>query len=210
MPRIQRVPEAHVQYAYGIYLLEPKHRLMKALRKRYQPSIHGHKAWGSSFLLMDYLTHNGIRKGSKAVEIGCGWGGISVFAGRKFNSKMTAVDLDGAVFPYLDVLADLNGVKVSYKERDFAKLSGQDFKDQRYVFGSDICFWDSLVDPLCKMVNRAIKAGVKRVVITDPGRPTFYEFCDRMAAKHRTELQEWYAIEPDRFEGEVIDIRPKK
>ena len=31
-----------------------------------------------------------------------------------------------------------------------------------------------------------------------------------MAKKHDTKLQEWYAIEPERFEGEVIDIRPRK
>ena len=209
MPRLQRVPEAHVQYAYGVYLLEPKHRLMKALKKRYQPSIHGHKAWGSSYLLMDYLSHNGIRRGSKAMEIGCGWGGLSIFCAHRFKCKMTAVDLDAAVFPYLDVLADLNGVGVKTKASDYGKLKGADFKEQRYLFGSDICFWDSLVDPLCKMVNRALKAGVKRVVIADPGRPTFYEFCDRMADKHNAVLHEWYAIEPERFEGEIVEISHK-
>ena len=210
MPKIQRVPEAHVQYAYGIYLLETKHRLIKALRKRYQPSIHGHRAWGSSFVLMDYLQHNSIKKGASAAEIGCGWGGLSVFCAKTFSAKMTGIDLDQAVFPYLDVLADLNDVKIKHLQADFSKLKAVELSKHRYLFGSDVCFWDSLVEPLGKLVNRAIKAGVERVIITDPGRPTFYEFCDAMSKKHDTTLQEWYAIEPERFEGEVLEIRPKK
>ena len=210
MPRLQRVPEANVEYAYGIYLLTTKHRLIKTLRKRYQPSIHGHRTWGSSFILMDYLNHNGIRRGAKALEVGCGWGPVSVFCARQFKAKMTAVDLDNEVFPFVDVLADLNAVQVKTRRADFTKLKKADLASQQYVFGSDICFWDSLVKPLARLVNRAMDAGVKRVVITDPGRPTFYEFCDLMAKKHNTTLQEWYAIEPERFEGEVIDIRPKK
>jgi predicted nicotinamide N-methyase len=210
MPRLERVPEAHIDYAYGIYLLDTKHRLIKALKRRYKPSIHGHKTWGSSFLLMDYLSHHGIRRGAQGMEVGCGWGGVSVYCAHQFNAKMTAVDLDRAVFPYVDVLAELNGVEVAHHTADFTKIKAPELAQQRYLFGSDICFWDSLVKPLARLVNRSFKAGVERVVITDPGRPTFYEFCDLMAQKHDTKLQEWYAIEPERFEGEVVDIRPKK
>ena len=210
MPRLERVPEAHIEYAYGIYLLDNKHRLIKTLRKRYQPSIHGHKSWGSSFLMMDYLTHHGIRRGAKAMEVGCGWGGISVFCAHHFKAKMTAVDLDPAVFPFVDVLAELNAVEVQTQQADLTKIKVADIGEHRYLLGSDICFWDSLVKPLARLIDRSFKAGVDRVVITDPGRPTFYELCDLMAQKHDAKLQEWYAIEPERFEGEVLDIRPKK
>ena len=210
MPKLQRVPEANVEYAYGIYLLTRKHRLIKTLRKRYQPSIHGHRTWGSGYLLMDYLSHNGMRRGAKGIEIGSGWGQVSVFCAREFKAKMTAVDMDAAVFPFMDVLAELNAVSVKPLRADFGKLKAAQLEGHRYLIGSDVCFWDSLVQPLARLVNRAIKSGVKRVVITDPGRPTFYEFCDLMAKKHDTKLQEWYAIEPERFEGEVVDIRPRK
>ena len=117
--------------------------------------------------------------------------------------------LDSAVFPFVDVLAELNAVTVTTQRADFTKLKKADLAGQQYLIGSDICFWDSLVKPLARLVNRALAAGVKRVVIADPGRPTFYEFCDMMAQKHDARLQEWYAIEPERFEGEVIDIRAK-
>ena len=133
-----------------------------------------------------------------------------MFCAHQFKARMTAVDLDSAVFPFVDVLAELNAAQVQHMQADFTKLKTAQLSEQRYLFGSDICFWDSLVSPLARLVNRAFKAGVERVVITDPGRPTFYEFCDLMSRRHDTKLQEWYAIEPERFEGKVIDIRPKK
>ena len=49
---------------------------------------------------------------------------------------------------------------------------------------------------------------VERVIITDPGRPTFYELCDIARQKHHVELHEWYATEPRHFVGEVVEIRP--
>lgn len=210
MPKLQRVPEANVEYAYGVYLLTTKHRLIKALKKRYKPSIHGHRAWGASFLLMDYMRHRGMRKGAQAAEIGCGWAGLSVFCAREFNAKMTAVDLDPAVFPFMDVLTEINAVKVKQQKADFTKLKGTDLGQYRYILGGDVCFWDSMVKPLVRMTNRALKNGVESVILADPGRPTFYEFCDQMADQHDTRLQEWYAIEPERYEGEIVEIKLHK
>ena len=209
MPKLQQVPEANVEYAYGIYLLSTKHRLIKTLRKRYKPSIHGDRAWGSSFLLMDYLSERGIKKGAKAAEIGCGWAGLSVFCARKFAASMTAMDLDPAVFPYVEVLADLNGVEIEQKQVDFTKLKGADLAPYSHIIGGDICFWDALVQPLVRMTNRALKNGVESVIIADPGRPTFYEYCDQMASKYDVGLQEWYASEPDRYEGEIVEVKLK-
>lgn len=210
MPKLERVPEANVEYAYGIYLLTTKHRLIKALKKRYKPSIHGDRAWGASFLLMDYLRERGMRKGAKAAEIGCGWGGLSVFCAREFDAKMTGIDLDPAVFPYMEVLTDLNAVKVKSKKADFTKLKGAELGQFHHIVGGDVCFWDSLVQPLARMTKRALKNGVESVIIADPGRPTFYEFCDLMAQDHDTHLQEWYAIEPERYEGEIVEIKVRK
>ncbi len=207
MPKLQRVPEAHVEYAYGVYMLTPKHRLIKTMRKRYQPSIHGTKAWGAGYLLMDYLVHNRMARGARVMEIGCGWAGVSIFCARQFRAKVTAVDLDAAVFPFVDVMADLNAVQLTQKRADFTRLPGKELGAHRYIVGSDICFWDSLVKPISRMVNRALDNGTRKIVITDPGRPTFYELCDLVARKHKTTLQEWYASEPERFEGEVLEIR---
>ena len=39
MPRLQRVPEPHVQYAYGVYLLGHKHSVDKGAEKS-APTLH--------------------------------------------------------------------------------------------------------------------------------------------------------------------------
>jgi predicted nicotinamide N-methyase len=206
MPKVERMPEPNVYQAYGIYLLESKHRLIRRLKKEYQPSVHGHKTWDSSFLLMDYLEHNPIRKGAKVLEVGCGWGPASVYCAKRFKAKVTGLDIDREVFPFLDVLAELNDVKVKSKVSRFEKLKGKELGEFDLLIGSDICFWDNLVKPLHRLISRSLKAGTKRVIITDPGRPTFYELCDLCTDKFKVSLAEWYSVEPERNTGEVVEI----
>ena len=210
MPKLERMPEDHIYQAYGIYLLRSQHRLIRRLKKRYQPSVHGHKTWNASFLLMDYLDHKPIAKGTKVLEIGCGWGPASVYCASRFKAKVTGLDIDREVFPFLDVLAELNGVKVKRLVSKFENLKPKQLADFHTIVGSDVCFWDSMVKPLYQLVNRAMKAGTQRFIITDPGRPTFYELADMCSKKFKVKLSEWYAVEPERFEGEIVEITPKK
>ena len=209
MPKLQPIPEEYVYQAYGIFFLEPKHRLIRRLKKAYQPSVHGHKTWNSSFLLMDYLQHYPLKKKSKVLEIGCGWGPGAVFCAREFKAKVTGLDIDKEVFPFLDVLAELNDVEVTPMTRRLESLKGTDLAKFDCIVGSDICFWDSLVKSLGQMINRGLKNGVERIIITDPGRPTFYELCDYARKKHDVDLQEWYATKPRHFTGEVVEFRRK-
>ncbi len=210
MPKLERMPEDHIYQAYGIYLLRSQHRLIRRLKKRYRPSVHGHKTWNASFLLMDYLHHKPIAKGTKVLEIGCGWGPASVYCARRFKAKVTGLDIDRDVFPFLDVLAELNGVKVKRLVTKFENLKSKQLADYHTIVGSDVCFWDSMVKPLYQLINRSMKAGTQRFIITDPGRPTFYELADMCSKKFKVKLVEWYAVEPERFEGEIVEITPKK
>jgi predicted nicotinamide N-methyase len=210
MPKLERLPEPNIYQAYGIYLLETKHRLIRRLKKAYQPSVHGHKTWNASFLLMDYLQHEPLANRSRVLEIGCGWGPGSVFCASRFKARVTALDVDKEVFPFLDVLAALNGVDITPLASRFEKLTDADLAAFDVIVASDVCFWNKMVKPLSRLVTRALDAGVKRVIITDPGRPTFYEFCDLVRKEHRVELQEWYSTEPEYFTGEVVEIRPIK
>ena len=41
------------------------------------------------------------------------------------------------------------------------KLTTRQLRQYDMLIAADICFWDELVDPVYKMVNRAVKAGVK-------------------------------------------------
>jgi len=194
--------------AYGIYLLASKHRLIRRLRKAYQPSVHGHKTWNASFLLMDYLQHEPLAKKSRVLEIGCGWGPGAVYCASRFKARVTGLDIDREVFPFLEVLAALNEVDVATRVGRFEKLSKKQLSEFDVIVGSDICFWDKMVKPLTQLINRSMDAGVQRVILTDPGRPTFYELCDAASRKHSAELSEWYATEPEYFAGEVLEVRP--
>ncbi len=209
MPKLEPMPDDNMYQAYGIYLLESKHRLIRRLKKAYQPSVHGHKTWNASFLLMDYLQYEPLAKKSRVLEVGCGWGPGSVYCAHQFKAKVTGLDIDDEVFPFLEVLAELNDVKVKPLVKRFESLKPKELSAFDVIVGSDVCFWDSMVKPLSQLINRALKNGVERVIITDPGRPTFYELCDIVRKKHKVELQEWYATEPSHTSGEVVEIRPR-
>jgi predicted nicotinamide N-methyase len=209
MPKMERLPEPYIQQAYGVYLLQSQHRLVRSLKRLYEPSVHGHKAWQSSFILMDYLLHRPFRRGSRVMEIGCGWGPAAVFCAKKMNARVTGVDVDKDVFPFLDVLGAINDVKVKTLQSRFEDLTTRRLGEERVIIGSDICFWDSLVKPLYHLVQRASKGGVERVIIADPGRPTFYELGELCRERYDVELQEWYAVEPNYVTGEVLEVRAR-
>ena len=159
---------------------------------------------------MDYLQSEPLKKKANVLEVGCGWGPGAIFCARQFKARVTGLDIDKEVFPFLEVLAELNDVTVTPMVRRFESLKGKDLQKFDCIVGSDVCFWDSMVKPLSRLVDRALKNGVKRVIITAPGRPTFYELCDLARGKHKVSLQEWYATEPRHVTGEVLEIRPKR
>ena len=92
-------------------------------------------------------------------------------------------------------------------KRRFQDLTGTELGQARVVIGSDICFWDSLIKQLFNLIPRALRNGTRRIVIADPGRPTFYELCELCARRFDVELREWYALEPSRITGEVLEVK---
>ena len=106
------------------------------------------------------------------MEIGCGWGAISVFCARRgYGSKVLAVDLDPAVFPFMNVHSHINAVELVTVVRIFSKIKGRELGQYQTIVGSDICFWDSLVKPLVNLATRALKNGAAiQIVIADPGK----------------------------------------
>ena len=141
------------------------------------------------------------------MEIGCGWGSASVFCAQRFGADVTGVDADRDIFPFLDVIAALNSVKIRPHRTHYEKLTARYLGDHELIIGSDICFWDNLIKPLRNLIARALRGGTKRIVIADPGRPTFYELADLCAKRWDVTLKEWYAVEPSRTSGELLEVR---
>lgn len=209
MPHLQELPEKNIFQAYGILLLKNNHRFVRKLKKHYTPSIHGHKTWNSSFLLMDYFLHNEtLESEQKIIEIGCGWGPASIFCAYHATADVTGVDRDDEVFPFLEVQAALNEVEVKTLQKSFEKLTKKELGRYDLLIGADICFWPQLAKIQLNLINRALKAGVKEIVIADPGRAPFYELAEKCLIKYpNTELIDWYCSEPEYFEGEILHIK---
>lgn len=218
MPELIAPPEPHLFYAYGTLLMTKKHRFVRTLQETFEPSIHGHRPWDSSYLLMDYLNLGDLSEpaaeqppllqpGDAVLELGCGWGAVSVHCARRFKAQATALDRDPAVFPFLQVQAVLNDVTVTTHEADFEDVKRDFLSGYQVVLGADICFWDSLVTPLDTLAQEASSAGVKHLLLADPGRPPFHHLAERLLQRYPGEHLNWYSLDPKRVEGELLHVQ---
>lgn len=208
MPRLEVFPEDHMHYAYGIYLFKNRHPLVRKMHKTIRPIVFGHKTWSASFLLIDWLTEHPLPEDCKVLELGCGWAPIAVYCASRQGSKATAMDIDDAVFPYMDMLAGANDCKVKALHAGFADLTEKQLSKFDTLVGADISFWDDLTDQLLAMFKRAKDAGVRQIVISDPGRSTFARLCDECEALWPQAFNHsyWYSLEPNRFEGQILHL----
>ena len=156
-------------------------------------------------LLIDYL-HRERQPPPRQVDIGCGWGIAGIWCARTLGAEVTSVDADRNVFPYLEVTAALNGVHTRHRVTRFERLRQRELADFDTLIAADICFWDELVSPVANLVNRAIRAGVQRVIIADPERPTFHAMAERCLQRHGGELLEWRTRGPRAASGALLVI----
>lgn len=178
-----------IKTIHGIKILGNKNKAIRELRDNANiPEIHGDKVWDSSYLIMDYLLKNPIPKNSKVMEIGCGWGILSIFCAREFTSKVISVDADSNVMPFLELHARKNDVKIKTKVCRYEKLKPKILARQDLIVGGDICFWNELVDPLFSLIKRAMKQKVGTIIIADPGRAPFMELARRCEKKYNAHL----------------------
>lgn len=195
----------------SITILKNGHPEIRRLkREAHAPSIHGHKVWNSSFVVMDYLRRKRPPKGSHFMDIGCGWGILGIYAAKKLGLHVTGVDADADVLPYLALHAELNGVEVTPLQRRFEKMTKRDFDGVHTLVGADVCFWDELTPVLFKMIRRARKAGVQRIIIADPGRAPFYALAEQCADAFGAEIVECRTAHPKPAEADLLVIKGDK
>ncbi len=190
---------------HGVKMLTASHPDIRRIKRTdAQPSIHGNKLWKSSFLLIDYLKKNPPEHCRTVMDAGCGWGTSGIFCAKAFNADVTSVDADADVFPYLRANAAANGVDVTTLQSRFEKISTRQLESIDLLIAADICFWDELVNPVFNLVNRAVKAGVKKVVIADPERSTFFEMAQRCEDKFCADIIEWRTRRPIPARGSLM------
>lgn len=192
---------------YGLTLLQSSHQEMRRLKRAAeQPAIHGNKFWGASYLLMDYLQNNPLEAGSRVLELGCGWGLGGIYCARHFDADVVAIDADPAVFPYLQAHAEENGVNIHSHDCFFRDISVDDMEGFDVIIGADICFWDDLGDELYELIDRAIEAGVKQIILTDPEREPFVNLAEACVDEHFAELTSVELEQPEEARGCVLVI----
>lgn len=200
----------YIRETNGVFILKRKHPIMRRLRKGIPgPEIHGTKVWPSSYFIMKYLEEHPPEQGARIMEAGCGWGLLSIFCATRFGAKVTAVDADKNVFPYLKVHAALNDVKIKTRQERFENIKRKSLAKQDMLLGGDICFWDELVDPLYKLVKKACRENVGRIIIADPGRPPFLKLAKRCKKKFGAKLIEWSIDSPQSGDGYLMVIKNK-
>ncbi|HEY8568841.1 class I SAM-dependent methyltransferase [Microbulbifer sp.] len=190
---------------FGLTVRKNAHPDMRRLRREAgDASLHGNKFWKSSCLTMDYLTKNPLIKGARVLDLGCGWGLGGIFCAKAFDAKVTSLDADSSVFPFAQYHAELNGVEIQTWHCRYEKVTEAALKEFDAVIGTDICFWDKLEAPLFNLTRRALRAGVDRIVLVDPGRPPFRQLAERAVEKLDAGYFEWQTQRPIKAKGCIL------
>lgn len=196
--------------AYGVRALLSRNRRIQKLKKKHSPSIHGTKQWSASWLLIDYINRCGMPKETRVMDVGCGWGLAGIYCAKGHGATVTGVDMDPEVFPYLRLHARLNEVDIGTISKDFDGLNHDVLEDIDVVIGSDICFWDTMVEPLKRFIRRAIATGVRAVIIADPGRPPFEDTARYFTRNNLGSVIDWTAKAPRSTQGRILRVEGKE
>jgi predicted nicotinamide N-methyase len=192
--------------AYGVRVLLTHHPQVRRIRRARKPVAFGDRVWGATYVLMDYLSRRGVGQGANVMEIGCGCGLAGIYCASRYGSSVTGVDADPRVFPLLDLQARANGVRIGKVQSRLEWLSRRRLDGTDVMIGADVCFWDDLAASLKNLIHRALRAGVSRVIVADPGRPPFYAVADHFVERAGGIVLPWSARHPRYTRGFVLDL----
>ncbi len=203
----QRRTPLQERHAFGLTILAPSHLEVRRLQHTaVRPTLHGQKIWPTSFVLLDYLQQRGVAPQARVLELGCGWGLVGIYCAKTFQAQVTGLDADAAVFPYLQLHAQRNGVHLETRHGTFADLTLHDLAAFELIVGADICFWEELVAPLYQLVRHSVAVGVAEILVADPGRPPFDELCARCLQQGNAEVLDWATTVPVRERGRILRV----
>ncbi len=198
-----------MRQAFGLKILNANHPEVRRLKREgFQAELHGNKFWNSSFLIMDYLKKHPLKKKARVLEIGCGWGLLGLYCAKNFDAKVTGIDADENVLPYLRLHAEINRLKMAGEKKSFQQLTIAYLSKFDIILGADICYWDEMTNVLANLVARSKRAGVQQVFIADPCRPPFTDLAEKCSKKYEdVELLEKFLSRPVNASGEILIVK---
>ncbi len=201
------VSKADKRVAFGIKILNSNHKEVRRLKRDgHVAELHGNKFWNSSFLIMDYLKKNPLKKKVRVLEIGCGWGLLGIYCAKQFDAKVVGIDADENVLPYLALHATINNVAIEGEKLSFQQLTTAKLKDFDVILGADICYWDEMTGILYNLIGRAKKAGVETIMIADPCRSPFTNLVEKCRKKYDVTVEEKWLKRPVHASGEILIV----
>ena len=112
-----------------------------------------------------------LNPSTSVVDVGCGWGLSGIWCRKHADCDVLSVDADPDVFPYLNLISELNQTQTSHRVARFEELTVGELGNYDYLIGADICFWESMIDPVSRLIDTALKAEMRGIVIAGPGAP---------------------------------------
>jgi len=182
--------------AFGLTILHPSHPELRQLRAVHAPQVQGHRLWNATWLLLRFFEAHPLPRECRVLEAGSGWGLSGIYCARTYGATVTATDLDPEVFPFLQLHARHNQVEISTLPSGFHQVGLDVLARQDALIGADICFREGMVEPLFDLVERALGAGLDRVVISDPGRLAFRSLASLCTTRLNGLELEWQVEEP--------------
>lgn len=200
----QTLPEE--KSCHGISFYQSRHARIRQLKRLHSPDGFGYRVWTSCWLLMDYLRSMRTPHGLGVMDVGCGWGLAGIFCAKQLQAKVTCVDADQEVFPFLRLHAELNQVQVATMHKRYEDLTSQDLEGIDLLIGADICFWDEMPEQVIPMVDKALAARVRLILIADPGRSSFAKLADLCAARYGASTVKHAVRKPHPLGGHILRI----
>ena len=157
-------------------------------------------------MLIDYIKQGGLPNDLNVMEIGCGWGLPGIYCAKTYQSMVTCLDKDAAVFPFLQLHADINHVHISTLNKGFEWLTTDILSGVDVLIGAEICFWDEMVPMLINLIHSARQAGVRLILLADPGRAPFEDLMGHCLAQYHQQAIAWHIDRPYVFEGRILKL----
>ncbi len=190
----------------GVRFYQSRDPEIRALKREHSPEGFGYRIWTSCWLLMEYLKDLRLPESLRVMDVGCGWGLAGIYCAKALGARVTAVDADPEVFPFLRLHAELNDVELEILERRIEELTVPDLAGVDLLIGADICFWDEMQEPMLGLIDRALAAGVGLILIADPGRESFNALAEACAQRHEATTRSFYTLRPYPLQGRILRV----